>query len=311
MYNIKNVLIVGAGAIGTAYGSILYDKDPGAVKILAEGERLLRYKRDGFIVNGKQYMFSCISPLENSEKPDLIIIAVKYHQLNEAIELMKGFVTEHTIILSLLNGISSEEEIGEIYGMDKMLYAISVGIDAVREKNSVVFSTPGKIFFGEKLNIEYTDKVRAVKKFFDEMAVSYVIPHNMVHTLWWKFMINVGVNQSSAILRAPYGVFQSSQEASEFMWSIMREVINLSQKTGGNLTNEDLESCTPIFNALSPTGKTSMLQDMEAGRKTEVEIFGETVCRLGRRYGVGTPVNDTVVKIIRAMEDINKQVEDS
>jgi 2-dehydropantoate 2-reductase len=121
-------------------------------------------------------------------------------------------------------------------------------------------------------------------------------------TLWWKFMINVGINQSSAVLRAPYGVFQNSKEAQELMFDTMKEVIVLSQKVGVNLTDQALVEWEEVLKTLSPQGKTSMLQDIEAERKTEVEIFGGTVCELGRKYKVQTPINDTLVKLIRINE---------
>jgi 2-dehydropantoate 2-reductase len=81
-----------------------------------------------------------------------------------------------------------------------------------------------------------------------------------------------------------------------------REVVLLSQKTGIDLKEENIEEFLAIIDKLDPDGKTSMLQDMEAGRKTEVDIFAGTVMALGRQLGVETPVNDLFFRIIRAME---------
>jgi 2-dehydropantoate 2-reductase len=299
---IKNVLIAGAGAVGASYGSRIFDKEPHNISILAKGERLERYRQKGISINGKLYKFNCISPCETIEPMDLIIIAVKFHQLDEIIENIKAFVGENTIILSLLNGISSEEIIGKAFGVDKVLYSMCVGIDAVREGNGITFSTIGRISFGEAENIEYTERVKAVKELFDRTEIPYTIPESMMKTLWWKFMINVGINQSSAVLRASYGVFQNAKEAKELMFDTMKEVIVLSQKVGVNLTDQALVEWEEVLKTLSPQGKTSMLQDIEAGRKTEVEIFGGTVCDLGRKYKLQTPINDTLVKLIQINE---------
>lgn len=306
---IKNVLIAGAGAVGASYGSRIFDKEPHTVSILAKGERLERYRQKGISINGKLYKFNCISTCEAIETMDLIIIAVKFHQLKDIIENIKDFVGENTIILSLLNGISSEEIIGKAFGLDKVLYSMCVGIDAVREGSDITFSTIGRISFGEVENREYTERVKAVKELFDRTEIPYIIPERMMKTLWWKFMINVGINQSSAVLRAPYGVFQNTKEAKELMFDTMKEVIALSQKVGVNLTDQALVEWEEVLRTLSPQGKTSMLQDIEAGRKTEVEIFGGTVCELGRKYKVQTPINDTLVKLIRineAMHNLTK-----
>jgi 2-dehydropantoate 2-reductase len=117
-------------------------------------------------------------------------------------------------------------------------------------------------------------------------------------------MMNVGVNQVSAVLRAPYGVFRKNAEARELMFSASREVVALSCKTGVNLAEEDIQKYANIIDSLSPEGKTSMLQDIEARRKTEVEIFAGTVIELGRKYSVPTPVNAVLYKLIRAIEQM-------
>lgn len=115
-------------------------------------------------------------------------------------------------------------------------------------------------------------------------------------------MMNVGINQTSAILKAPYGVFQKIGEARELMAMACREVLDLSQKAAIGLQESDIQSYFKIVNTLSPEGKTSMLQDVEAGRKTEVEIFAGTVIELGLQYGVETPVNQILYRMIRTLE---------
>jgi 2-dehydropantoate 2-reductase len=80
------------------------------------------------------------------------------------------------------------------------------------------------------------------------------------------------------------------------------EVVALSAHEGVSLGAEDLERVFPILESLAPEGKTSMLQDVEAGRKTEVDIFAGTVVELGRRHGVPTPVNDVLGRMIHGLE---------
>jgi 2-dehydropantoate 2-reductase len=123
-----------------------------------------------------------------------------------------------------------------------------------------------------------------------------------MRAMWWKFMINVGVNQASAVLRAPYGVFQASADARALMRSLMTEVVVLAEKAGIDLKEEDIDEWERILASLSPTGKTSMLQDVEAGRKTEVEIFAGKVVSLAAAYGLTAPVNETVRRIIAVIE---------
>lgn len=116
--------------------------------------------------------------------------------------------------------------------------------------------------------------------------------------------MNVGVNQTSAVLRAPYGMFHNIEEARDLMRMASLEVVHVAKKAGINLTEEDITESIRIICTLSPEGKTSMLQDIEAGRKTEVEIFAGTVIELGNKYGVDAPVNDILFKMIRTLEQM-------
>lgn len=300
--SIETVSIIGAGALGAVYAAMLHDMDPGCVAFVAEGERVERLRREGVIVNGKPYNIPVLSPEDRAAPADLVMVAVKYQHLDDAIRDMKNRVGVETLIISVMNGIESEERIGAIYGMDRVLYAVSVGIDALREGNRVIYTTQGKLFIGEAANPVLTERVRRVQMLFDRAGIVYETPPDMLRILWWKFMINVGINQASAVLRGPYAVFQAAGEARELMGAAMREVVRLAVKAGVDLSETDIGGFDPYLFRLNPQGKTSMLQDVEAGRKTEVEMFAGQVIELGRCYGVPTPVNQSLFDQIRKIE---------
>ncbi len=307
MKMIQKVYISGLGAIGSAYAGRIFDTDPDCIKVIADRERIERYRRNGIQINDQIYSFDFIEPETKTDPADLIMIAVKQHHLAQSIRDIRNFIGPETIILSLLNGITSEEIIGREYGMNKLLYSFVVGTDAVREGTYTRFANVGKIVFGERNNTSYSQKVELVKDLFDRTHVPYEIPEDMLRELWWKFMLNVGINQTSAILRASYGTFMAVGEARELMAMASREVIQLSRQAGINLREEDIDGAVQIIKTLSPEGKTSMLQDVEAGRKTEVEIFAGTVIEMGRKYGVDTPVNQVLFRMIRTLEQMHRR----
>ena len=111
-----------------------------------------------------------------------------------------------------------------------------------------------------------------------------------------------GANQVSAVLKAPYGVFHKVKEVRELITMACQEVVQIAERIGINLTAADIDVCHEILGQLAPEGKTSMLQDVEAGRKTEVESFAWTVVALGEKYGVPTPVNACLGRMISALE---------
>jgi 2-dehydropantoate 2-reductase len=298
---INRVLVVGAGAVGAAVAGII--GDPSVVSVLAGGERAERCRRDGFLLNGVRRDFPVVSPADSS-RPDLVIVAVKSYQLQQAVADMKKHVGPDTLILSLLNGISSEEALAAEFGEEKVPIAMILGIDAVREGNATRYSGTGKIHFGDAKNTAgaWSQRIARIARFFEKSGMAFVVPPDMVRSLWYKFMINVGINQASAVLRAPYGVFQGMPEAKEVMESAMRETVALSEALGTGLRDPDVAAWYDTLKHLAPDGKTSMLQDVEARRKTEVDAFAGTVLRLAEASGVAVPVNRMLFNLIRAIE---------
>lgn len=305
----EKIAIIGAGALGATYGSLLYEMDPESVCFIASGDRYERLHRDGVIVNGRHYAPTVVRP-EAATPVGLVIVAVKHYHLDQAIREMKQAIGPRTIILSVLNGIDSEERIAAVYGRSTVIYGLTLGIDAVRAENSISYKNQGRILFGEAKNSMVTSRLQRISGVFTKAAIAHEIPPDMIRSLWFKFMINVGVNQVSAVLRAPYGVMQTSAEARELMDRAMLEVIAIARALDIVLSEKDIGEWYKVLGTLNPAGKTSMLQDVESGRKTEVEMLAGTVIELGMRHGVPTPVNQQLFEAIKQIYRINKD-EDS
>ena len=299
---VRSVAILGAGAIGASLVERFSGVADISTMVVARGERYERLTRLGLVVNGKAYAPRVVNADEASAPADLIFVALKHHQLPDGVHDLRRLVGDQTTIVSAMNGLDSEETIGAVYGAEKVLYGVSVGIDSVRQENRVTYTTGGKLYFGEADNTQPSPRVRTVQAALDRAGIVYEVPADMKRILWWKFMVNVGMNPSSAVLRAPYGTFQSSAYAQGLMEALMHEVLVLAGAAGVNLVEQDIDDWYAVLDTLSPQGKTSMLQDVEAGRKTEVEMLAGKAVELGQTYGIATPVNRTMLQIIRAIE---------
>jgi 2-dehydropantoate 2-reductase len=308
MKKISSVLVAGAGAIGSMVAWQIFRKEPASLSVLAGGDRLERYRRDGFVINGEPCRFSLTDAASGSES-DLVIIACKAHHLERVLADLANHIGPDTLILSLLNGISSEGIIARAYGDFRIPYAMIIGTDAGHAGNRTTFSTPGTIFFGEAENGKergaWTDRIARIAEFFDRVGIAYTVPENMLNRLWYKFMLNVGVNQLTAITRTGYRAIKSrtaTAEAMALLDEAMREVIAVAAAEGIALTEDDIQSVHRTMNLLSDGGKTSMCQDVEAGRKTEVELFSGTVLELARKHGIHAPVNETFWRLLKTIE---------
>ncbi|MGK0467330.1 ketopantoate reductase family protein [Clostridium sp.] len=301
---IKRVSIIGLGALGILFGNRLSKKmTTENLKFIADSSRIEKYEKNHVYCNGEHCEFNYVTSEDICEPADLIIFAVKYSNLTDAIQAVRNQVGEHTIILSALNGITSEAIIGEVYGMDKILYCVAQGMDAVKEGNELTYHNMGMLCIGEKEPGIVSQKVKRVSEFFEKMEVPYEVDTDMYKRQWGKFMLNVGVNQTVAVYESDYGEIQRVGEARNAVISAMREVIALSEKAGINLTVTDMNYWLKILGTLNPKGKPSMRQDMEARRYSEVELFAGEVLKMGKIYGISTPVNKMLYDRIKFIED--------
>lgn len=303
MKEIKKVLICGIGAIGSIYANKISEFDKDSLRVLVDEKRYAKYQTTPKIFNGKILELNYVLPENQDYKADLIIIATKNDGLSEAINNIKNFVGENTIIMSLLNGVTSEELIAEKYGWKHTLLSYFIGHSAMREGNKITFDGIGDIVFGIKDNNTEKNDIEIVKNYFDKLGISYKTPDNMLRSYWLKFMLNVSSNQPSAILKMTFGQMKDNPVFMKFMKEIMREVQQLAKAEGVTDTESMADEAIISFNKMIPEGKTSMYQDVEAGRKTEVDIFAGTVLELGKKHNIQTPYNAVLYDMIKVIEN--------
>jgi 2-dehydropantoate 2-reductase len=296
----EKVLFLGMGAVGITFASQFVDAGH-SVQFLCDEKRREKYRNQDLSVNGRSYAFSFVVPSEISEAPDFVFVAVKEYQLESALGLLEGVAGPQTVVLSLLNGIDSEETIAGRLGSEKVLPAFVSRMDSTKERDKVVYSSPGQIVFGER-DGKRSARVERVERLLADAKVLHEASGEIMRMMWWKFMVNVGMNQAGAILRAPYGHFQEFPPCLEVAFSAMREVISLAPFSGVDLSERDIDRSVQMLMRFNPEGKNSMLQDLDAGRKTEVEIFAGKICRLGEEAGIPTPVNRLFYNMLKTLE---------
>lgn len=299
---IKTTAIVGMGALGLLYADVIVKaRGNEGVAFVLDEERLARYKDTIFTINGEEKTFPLISNKE--VKPvDLLIVAVKYNGLRSAIETMKACVDEHTIIMSVMNGIDSEEILAEAFGKEHMIYTVAQGMDAMKFDNALNYTKSGELRIGV---VEDSQKanLQSVCEYFDDIHMAYTAEEDIMKRLWGKFMLNVGVNQTCLAYSTNYaGTLAEGTEENRIFLAAMNEVIELANAYGIGLTQDDLDYYVKIIGTLSPTGVPSMRQDGIAKRYSEVEMFAGTVRRMANEKGILTPANDLLYNKIKEIE---------
>ena len=306
MKEIKNVLVCGIGAVGSIYADKIEKFTPQNLRVLVDEARLERYKKNPTVFNGRVLDFNYILPNDTSFKADLIIIATKFDGLNDVIKNIKNFVYDDTVILSLLNGVTSEKIIAKTYGREKLLYSYFIGHSAIRDGRNITHDDVNTIVYGSENSNDF-ENVERIQDFFEQAGINYLIPDDIIHSLWLKYMLNVSANQTTAILRMNFGEMLENDKCMDFAINVMKEVQAIAKAEGVRNTESMIDETIEHLHTMIPEGKTSMLQDV---RKTEVEMFAGTVIKLGKEFGIPTPYNKIIkemIEIIHRQQDIKKE----
>lgn len=305
---IRTVSLIGLGAIGCFLASHLGPLMGDNLRVIAGGSRRERLEQEGVMVNGVRHHFNIVSPEETCDQdyPDLAIIITKFPALSQALENMRNQIGPDTLIMAPLNGVEAEEKVAAVFGWDNLLYSLAK-VSVVMKDGCASFNPKAaRIEMGEKHNETVSPRVQAVKELFEGAGIRTVVPEDMERAIWYKYMCNVSENQSAAVLGIPFGAWSVSADANFIREKLMREVIAIAQKKGIDLSEKDMEKQASVLKDVPPKNKPSTLQDIEAGRKTEVEMFGGTIIRMGHELGVPTPYNEMFYHGIKVLEQKNE-----
>lgn len=304
MDRIRSVVIVGLGALGTLYADAFQQAGAFDVYVLADNERAESYRKSPRILNGRPVSFNYVPPEESGIKADLIMICVKSGGMLQAIKMIENYVGEETVIISLMNGVSCEEELIKRYGAGHVIYSVFKG-DGVQNVGGAIRDLGNnRIYFGEAGNPCDEEQVRLLKDFCERAGVGFSVEPDMLYTFWHKFAIIIGLNQVCALLGSTYSVFHSSPEALDLVRKLVGECIPLAAAAGVREPQRLTDDVVALGLSLSPDCYPSIAQDREMKRRMEVDIFAQEVIRRSKALGLEAPYNDMVYALLSC---INRQ----
>ncbi len=174
----------------------------------------------------------------------------------------------------------------------------------MRQGTSLTYTNQGILFLGlpEEDYFDRGEKLEEVYTLFRDAGVTVEKEPDILHRMWCKFMLNVGVNQVYMAYDCDYGGVQVPGQARETMIAAMDEARKVGACQGVLVTRKDLQDYLAVLDGLDPKAMPSMRQDSLAHRPSEVELFAGTVCRLAQQYGMQAPVNAALQEKIREIE---------
>lgn len=300
---IQSVAVLGAGAVGSYVIWGLSHKKDIRLGVIAEGERADRLKKGGCRINDEVYRPEVWSPQE-AEDVDLLIVSLKYGSLPEALESIKTIVGEHTTVMSLMNGVDSEELIAEQVGDDRVLRSL-IKVASHKEENGYYFNpeTTLGIIFGELAAPFDSERVQAIESLFADTGIHFRSTEFIREEIWGKFRLNVCNNLPQAILGAGVGCYSDSTHMKAISDGLRRELEQIVLAKGIDMSK--MAGTSGRGSAVPASARYSTLQDLDAGRHTEIDMFSGALMRMGEELGIPTPYNEYTYHMIKALEEKN------
>ncbi len=312
------ICMLGTGSLGSTIGGTLaqggsevYFVDQWKEhidKINENGLKMTDEKEDWYVKVDARTSAEGMGPV------DLVIVLVKSFATKEAVSQLKetNVIGENTLVMSLQNGLGNEETIAEVVGEANVISGKTYVGGRLLSPGYVSAGVKGKYTYIGKLTGEITDRIQAVCDEFNKAGLLCEVSDNIKGLIWDKLLINVAAGALCGITRLPYGPLYEEEYIKETAVAAIQEGIDVAKAAGVKLKSEDPEY--PWYAAsegLPETFKTSILQSLELKRPTEIDFINGSVVEWGKKFGIPTPVNRTLVTCVKGIEKFLLEYEPS
>lgn len=302
-----DIAILGAGSLGSVIGGRLAQSGNRVTLVNHNARYLDVVSRDGLTLEegGRRDLI----PLAVAASPDglapvdLVIVLVKSFDTEATIQRARTLVGAKTTVLSLQNGMGHEEILASVVGADRVI--------AGKTYVGGVMTAPGVIMAGsaEKLTVigelsgAISPRIEAIAEVFNVAGLRCIASDNILGAMWDKLLVNVATGALSALTGLDYGNLYDLPEIADIATEAVAEALEVAYSLGVKLeTSHPREAWEKAAVGLPFGFKTSMLQSLERGARTEIDFINGAVVRGGQRFFIPTPVNATLVACIKGRE---------
>ncbi len=299
-------LVVGVGAIGGAYLAFLTRAGYRAVGLVKPGRHL-----DTIEVTGIWGDFTVkVSTFDSPEKlpftPDLLILSVKSYDTEEALKSVRHVVGKETLIMIAQNGYGNYEKAVEIFGEGKVILSrIIFGSKVLKPGVIKITVCADDVIIGDPSSRIGDGFLKELARTFSEAGIPTRYDPEVYKYLWDKIIYNSALNPLGALLEVNYGTLAENPHTRDVMDRIIYEIFEVLRAGGIETFWKCPEEFIDVFYSklIPPTAAhyPSMLEDIKKGR-TEIDSLNGAVVRLGKKFGVETPVNETITALVKARE---------
>jgi len=299
------IMVAGSGGVGGYFGGKLA-KAGFDVTFVARGTHLRAMQTNGLTVKSILGDFEiptvkATDHLGAIADCDLVILAVKAWQVSALALELKDVISRNAVILPLQNGVMAYEELREHIDGRHLLNGLCKIFSKIESPGVIShFGITPTILFGEADNA-LSDRVLKIREIFSTAGIYSEIPPDIRAETWKKF-IPICVSGLLAITKTTYGELREICETRQMMIGLLNEIYELSEKIGIGIEPGFVEKSVAVIDSYPYETTSSLTRDVWEGKPSEIEYQNGTVVRLGRQYGVDTPINQFVYSCILPME---------
>ncbi len=308
-----NFLVLGAGAIGSVFGGLLA-KDGHHVALVGRKAHMDAVREQGLSIGGilgEHLVTGMETATDVASLPahayDAVLITTKSYDTALAIREALPAVGPDTLVVSLQNGLGNLEVIEAAVRAERTVGArVIFGVDMERPGRATVTVWGGDVMVGSPTNAIATERIQALADAFTHSGIKAQATDNVLAYIWGKVLYNVALNALSALLRVPYGELPKQEPTRRLMEAMITESFAVARAVGAPLLwSTPEEYCRVLFNDLVPPTAahySSMYADLQHHKRTEIDAMNGAIVRLGKEHGVSTPMNQTVMLLVKASE---------
>jgi len=238
--------------------------------------------------------------LSAQDEPELVLVTVKAYDTETVASLLKKSVEGTVPILSLQNGLGNVEKLARRLGSKSVIAGTTTEGALATGPGRVTHTGSGMTWIGE-LNGKPSERCLAIESAFRGAGFSTVISNNIKGVLWSKAIVNSAINPISALTHLRNRELLKTSELRDIASKVIEEGSAVAHSKGILLKPSPKRLLARVLD-LTLKNKSSMLQDIEAKRKTEIRELNGSISRLGSLAGLSTPFNDLLAGLVLSLE---------